>query len=168
MRTGRLLGLGATTSLAAMIWLLGGRIYHEYRLTQTEVIVAVPPSDTVVRSVPLPPEPALAVPALEDLNAIADRPIFSQSRRPVQITEQASPTAPPPTLQIDLVGVVIWRAQRFALVRSQRDSTITRIGEGGKFEGWTAVGIGPERLLLRNGDNEQELRLSYKSPGSNG
>ncbi len=167
MKARRTLGLATSLLLAGVIWALAEHAYGIYRLTRDEAIV-IAPLPMMVDGGPLPAEPILALPTIEDLYAIIERPIFSQSRRPVEVIAEVPEPSPAPTLEIDLVGVVIWQTERFAFVRSKQDNSIIKINEGANVAGWVAIGIGPEHVLFRQGDREQELRLSYKSREDNG
>lgn len=168
MKSGQALGIVTSLLLSGVIWALVDHVSGAYRPTPDEDIVISSALPGTNDSGPLPAEPILALPLIEDVYAIIERPIFSQSRRPVEIIAEVPESSPAPTLEIDLVGVVIWQTERFAFVRSKQDNSIIKINEGANVAGWVAIGIGPEHVLFRQGDREQELRLSYKSRDDNG
>ena len=110
-----------------------------------------------------PPQREFNPATREAFAAILDRPIFARSRRP---PEETAPQveAPPPALDVDLAGVVIWQSERFALLRQKSEAGLKQVGVGGKAWGWNVVTIESDRVLLQNGGSERELRLKYKEP----
>jgi hypothetical protein len=168
MKAHRLLALLTAFLLVGMIWVLAEHVYSAYRIVPDQAIIVASSPPAIIDSGLLPAESSLALPTIEDLHAVIDRPIFSQSRRPVEIAEEVPEPLPAPELEVDLVGVVISRVERFAFVRSRQDNSIIKINEGANVAGWVAIGIGPEYVLFRQGDREQELRLSYKGSEGNG
>jgi hypothetical protein len=116
----------------------------------------------------LPDEPTVAMPSTQQLTAIIERPIFSQTRRPAAQPVEAPKAAPPPTLDLELVGVVTWQSQRFALVRPTNGERAIRVDEGGSVSGWTIVVIEADRVLFRNGELEKEIKLKYNTHQNNG
>jgi hypothetical protein len=158
------LALGALCAALAMIVQRQTQLAAE-AVPEPEAFVepaAAAPEDVPV----LAEEPALEVPSHDTFLEIVERPIFSQSRRPAAEAEVPVVQAPPPTLDYELAGVVIWETQRIALVRPLKGTEITQVAVGGALSGWDVVAIEPERVLLHSGKLEQEMRLKYREPRS--
>ncbi len=96
-----------------------------------------------------------ALPPLERFSAIIKRPLFSPSRRP-------PPREPEHLEQLDsfvLEGVLISPASRTAVVEHGRPPVTAHVVEGQDIEGWTVSSILPDRIVLRHGVTQHELKL---------
>lgn len=111
----------------------------------------------------IPDDPGLPVPPREEFAVVVERPLFSPTRRPAEQATQTAQGAPSEPLDVDLLGIIIWHFQRLALVKPRNDAAVMQLAEGGMVSGWTVVTIEPNRVTLRQGDAEQELRLAYKA-----
>ena len=106
-----------------------------------------------------PPEGAFA--------AITERPLFDALRtkyvpRPTPEQQKAAPP-PPPTLL--LVGVIIDAERRMAMVKSSEAMLATSVGIGAEIGGWEVSAIEPDRIVLKAGTAEDEIRLdANKAP----
>jgi general secretion pathway protein N len=98
-----------------------------------------------------------AVEPLETYAEVTERPLFSPSRR-----------SPPPQLaqgkQTDagglvLSGIILTSDARVALVQSGKTAPAKRLTEGQEIEGWSVQSILPDRIVLRRGATEHELKL---------
>ncbi len=159
--------LGAI-ALCGLIWILGERAYREYREMQSDpAVVDVAPA-APVESLPPLEKVAVTLPALDELTATIERPMFSQSRRSFEAAVETVESTSAVEVEFDLVGIVIWQGQRIALVRSDADPQIVRIEVGGNVAGWVAVGIKPDSVLFRNGKMEKEVHLKYAEGDNNG
>ncbi len=164
MIAGRTTGLGVPLALGFACLTLGAAVYDRIAALGS---IALPPRAApplAEADAPLPAEPTLSPPARETFAAILERPIFAQSRRPPQAAAETAAPAPAPSLDLDLTGVVIWRAQRLALVRPKKASAdiVQVVAEGGTVGGWSVVTIEPRRVVLRNGKIEKEIRLEFR------
>lgn len=169
MTAGHAYWFAGSIALCGVIWILGERTYVKYREMQDEPTTIITlPAATVDGMPPVEEKLAVKLPTLEDLNAIVERPMFSPSRRPVEGAVDISHPVSGAVLDLDLVGIVIWQAQRVALVRSKSDPTIIRIEVGANVAGWVAIGIEPEYVRFRNGKTEREVRLKYVDRDDNG
>ena len=104
---------------------------------------------------------------LSQFQAIVERPLFLQSRRPIPgATTEASPTASKETRlnQYSLSAVVIVPDKRLALLRSTTDKKIHKIEEGQDLQGWKLKEIKDESALFQQVNESQELRLQRKTP----
>ena len=111
----------------------------------------------------IPDDPGLPVPPRERFAAVVERPLFSPTRRPTEQVAEAAQGAPSEPLDVDLLGVVIWRLQRLALVRPRNAADVMQLAVGGMVSGWTVVTIEPNRVTFRQGEAEQVVRLAYKA-----
>jgi hypothetical protein len=104
---------------------------------------------------------------LSQFQAIVERPLFLQSRRPIPgATTETSPTASKETRlnQYSLTAVVIVPDKRLALLRSTTDKKIHKIEEGQDLQGWKLKEIKDESALFQQVNENQELRLQRKTP----
>ena len=104
---------------------------------------------------------------LSQFQAIVERPLFLQSRRPIPgATTETSPTASKETRlnQYSLTAVVIVPDKRLALLRSTTDKKIHKIEEGQDLQGWKLKEIKDESALFQQVNESQELRLQRKTP----
>src|SRR5918992_4250884 len=108
-----------------------------------------------------------SLPPLSQFQAIIERPLFLQSRRPVPgATTETSPTASKETRlnQYSLTAVVIVPDKRLALLRSTTDKKIHKIEEGQDLQGWKLKEIKDESALFQQVNESQELQLQRKTP----
>lgn len=109
------------------------------------------------------PRPAVRRPMPEKTTfaAIIERPLFSPSRRP---RSEETPIAPTPILDFSLLGVVISTGEPLALVKPGAGGEPVRVKEGEGISGWTVSRIESDRILVRHGGMERELRLDFAAP----
>jgi hypothetical protein len=104
--------------------------------------------------------PSIVAPTLPPLDAfreIAERPLFSPSRRP-------SASAPAATSQgMRLEGVLVVGAEKRAIIK-QADGHTARVAEGDMIGEWTVRQIERERVLLVAGDRRLELTPRRAGP----
>jgi general secretion pathway protein N len=106
------------------------------------------------------PPAAAAAPALPPLEAfrdIAERPLFSPSRRPSATALAVTPQG------LRLEGVLVIGSEKRALIK-QADGHIARVGEGETVGEWTVRQIERERVLLVAGDRRLELTPRRAGP----
>ena len=112
-------------------------------------------SDTAA---PVPGLPAL--PPLIRFSGIAERPLFSPSRRAAP-GEKASPAGPGIEQRYHLLGLVSTGDARRALLAEGKRRLV--ISEGGALEGWTVKRIEHDRVLLSSPAGEAVLLLQRAS-----
>jgi len=82
-----------------------------------------------------------------NFEAIAERPLFSQTRRPAPPKPPPAATEikqePPPPLAATLLGIVISPSARSAVVRLTRGKTVT-VAEGEFVDGWELKRVMPD------------------------
>ena len=101
--------------------------------------------------------PALAaLPPVARFSAIAERPLFSPSRRPTP-GEKAAPAGPGIEQRYHLLGLInTGNTKRALLVEGKRRFAI---GEGAALEGWTVARIEHDRVVLSSPAGEAVLTL---------
>lgn len=107
---------------------------------------------------------------------IAQRPLFTQDRRPRPIDAKESQVASsdaPPTVPLNatLLGVLLDPEHRVAMLRDNSTSTVLRVREGmplpGDLAGWTLRELEPRRAVFDGGpaQGSAELKLDMaKTP----
>jgi general secretion pathway protein N len=123
------------------------------------------------------------MPALKDLSATRERPLFDPSRRPpsppppppapAEPTKEAAaepmppaaPTMPPPTAK--LTGVIIGGRTSLAIFHEATGSKSVSLKVGGDLEGWTLVEIESRKVVVEHeGERvEMELKTAEQSGG---
>ena len=110
------------------------------------------------------------MPRLSHFSEIVSRPLFAPSRRPAPPELEASEPAPKVmSLRFVLRGVVIYGAERVAIVQRKDAPEFLRLVEGQVIDGWRVEAIVPDRVVFRHeaGDlmEEVELREVFRGPG---
>jgi hypothetical protein len=102
----------------------------------------------------------IAMPDREELAAILERPVFSETRRPSEGPIERT------TRQTDftLAGVVIAAGERSALIQPRNGRLIQRLKEGDDVAGWMLVEISRDRIKIRRGVVEAEMLIDYAAP----
>jgi len=115
-----------------------------------------------VPAAPPAQERVFVMPPLQSYAEVTERPLFSPSRRPATVTQQVAG----PASSLALVGVVISRDGGVALIRSGKAPALARVREGQQIEGWTVRSIAPDRVVVRNGTSEAQLKLHEDAPAA--
>ena len=102
-----------------------------------------------------------ALPGEEHFSALAERPMFSNTRRPFvalaeQPIESAALQAPP---GLSLLGTVISQGKRSALFLTRAQEFI-QLDIGMSTEGWELVDLSTDVAVLQRGDTRYELALA--------
>jgi hypothetical protein len=99
-------------------------------------------------------------PSRDEIEAIAERPLFSASRRPF-VPAEAEPESMPvqslPPLQ--LIGVLLTEQQRAALVQPVGEGDPTWVREGNRVQGWRVEKIEQDRVQVRAGERLETVEL---------
>lgn len=102
-------------------------------------------------------EAHFALGAPRDFRAIAERPLFSESRRPpARRPETAAPRPPPPALT--LAGVLATETGKVALL-SDASGAMLRLRLEQEFEGWRVLELSNRRIVLAQGDRRARAGL---------
>lgn len=161
----------ATLGLLSLCALLSGHLREQFSAHRPPgtPVTAAPTSPAAAR--PVVTWEAGALEPLTAYSAIVERPLFTAARRPYEpertqkktnnataaAMEAPSRTVAPPRLR--LVGVVLTRQARQALLRDPVDGRSLTVDAHAEVEGWEVTRIAPERVVLRLGRQRHELRL---------
>jgi general secretion pathway protein N len=102
-----------------------------------------------------------ALPPIESYAEVTARPLFSATRRPAP--QQAFARGSPELTSLVLTGVILTSDSRTALVQEAKAPKPIRLTEGQEIQGWTVQSILPDRIVIRRGTVEQEVRLHAES-----
>ena len=160
-------GKGLTTVLVLACAALSYLVYWEFNNYGPEPYadIVVTSSDQSARK--MSPEPEFALPPLVSYAAIVERPLFAASRRPSPPAPE-EPEEPEPdqaeahAWSFILSGVVISNDQRMALLQRLSDGSTVRLRVGQEIDGWRIEAIEPDRVVLRQGDALEEVKLPNK------
>lgn len=109
---------------------------------------------------PDPPEPYLPRP-IESYGGIAERPLFSPSRRPSATGGGAAGRSGHDSLM--LAGVILTTSKRLAMIESKRASGgVVVVREGQVVEGWSVDSIAADRVVISHDGEVVELLLDDK------
>ncbi len=128
-------------------------------------VPAAPPSEAV----PLAQTaPDFAMPSLDDFSEIVERPLFLDTRRPPEPTEEPPKVRPGVKRNLfALRGVIITAADRVALIEHLRSRELIRASEGQIIYDWRVHSILRDRVILRQAGATEEIKLE-DSPESRG
>lgn len=100
------------------------------------------------------------------IEEIEKRPLFNPTRRPIPPSPAAPDTAIPIVENITselgniiLVGTIIDRNDRIALVKSDQDNVSTALREGEMLHGWQLEAIQKDSIIFRSGSEHREIRF---------
>jgi len=99
-------------------------------------------------------------PSVDAFSAINDRSLFDAERR--AIAPASTPTqggAAPPPPNVVLVGVIIDARDRLALVKTPESPLAVSVKLGASIGGWQVSAIEADRIVLRAGPANDEIRL---------
>lgn len=111
------------------------------------------------------PLPRFQVPPKQAFAEVDDRLVFNPARvKVVSAFQPGSPTTASLPSDLSLVGVILAGETRLALIKSQAAPLAIGVSVGETIEGWQVTRVEPDRVALRAGGPEQELRLSSAHP----
>ena len=128
----------------------------------------VPPAQTAPTAAPAEaeaeasavPEPYLPRP-LESYGGMAERPLFSPSRRPSPAGGAAAGRSSHDSLM--LAGVILSTSKRLAMLESKRaNGGVVVVREGQVVEGWSVESIAADRVVISHNGEVVELLLDDK------
>ena len=144
----------------ALLLLLGYECFSPIAEVETPSLRLKLPSGDVTRA------PSFEMPPAASFAAIDARPIFDPSRRPVASPPDAPSAngAPLSLPSLTLVGVIIDRQTRLALIKLTEASLATAYSVGTWLGEWQIVQIEADKIILRaSGMGSHELRLTAKN-----
>jgi hypothetical protein len=110
------------------------------------------------------------VPALDELTATRERPLFSSTRRPPEVeppAQEAAPIAEAASMPFELVGIVVGSDVSAAIFRNTDSKEEARVAKGEKIGDWNVEEISERAVVLRGGEKRVRMRLfnEAKAPG---
>lgn len=161
----------ATLGLLSLCVLLGGHLREQFSARQLPGTPSTAAPTSPASAQPVATWEAGALEPLDAYSAMVERPLFAATRRPYEpkrtqkktinataaATKAPSRTVAPPRLR--LVGVILTRQARQALLRDPVDGRSLTVKAHAEVEGWEVMRISPERVVLRFGRQRHELRL---------
>ncbi|MGH6899266.1 MAG: hypothetical protein ACREJ5_22395 [Geminicoccaceae bacterium] len=103
---------------------------------------------------------AFEPPSRDELEVIAERPLFSPSRSPFVAAAEEPAVVPVRSLPpLQLIGVLLTEQQRTALVQAVGEGDPSWVREGHKVQGWRVEKIEESRVHLRAGDRLETVEL---------
>lgn len=155
-------------ALAIVCAALGAGVYEEWRKLQDPIELPPPTGEPPTDPGTTSDGVALEFPTADSLASIAERPLFSEARRPMENKTQTAIEAGATASLADfaLTGTVLsgTDGQRFVTLRPADGSKDVSVAEGGAIQGWTVIGIEAGRAVFRRGDIETTLVLQFTAP----
>jgi len=136
-------------------------IYDEIDRPEIEPAANAAPASAMPKPAEGALNPSFAILPVGEFAEVLARPLFSQTRRAPLEGKQA-PT--PPASPFVLVGIVISADGRHALIEHGQPARLVRIAETQQLDGWIIEAILPGKVIVRLGDNREEVKLKEKSP----
>ncbi|HYE36183.1 hypothetical protein [Methylocaldum sp.] len=104
------------------------------------------------------------LPDIQEYEAIVQRPLFMEGRRPgAEGGETTATTAQDTPLTVKLMGVAFSPSDKTALFVDAKGK-YKRLKKNGSIDGWTLVDFGQDRVTLQQGDEQRELMLLKPKP----
>ncbi len=107
-----------------------------------------------------------SLPPLSIFSAFVQRPLFTSSRRPPPVQEQAAPApaAAPvakgiPDPDFRFVGTVIRRSRVLGLLAPKNGGDLVGVGVGDTVDGWTVRSLSGIDLVVQQAAEERHLRI---------
>jgi hypothetical protein len=151
--------------LALVCFALCGVIYAELDRGSMEQPANAAPAPRVQPKV-APVPASFTMPPLQQYAELIARPLFSESRRPMEGPREAATESS----GFALLGIVVSESGRYALLEHGKPPRVHRLGEGEALAGWTIEQIQLDRLVVRNGTTREQLKPKAperaKTPGT--
>lgn len=123
-----------------------------------------PPAKTAPLPEPEVGEEDFELPALDDYEQMAERPLFMENRRPgSEVAETAAPPPPPTPMNLKLMGIVLAPEGKTALLVDGKGK-YKRLKAQDALDGWVLVELGADRVTMQQGDKREDLPLLKKRP----
>ena len=145
------------TSLLLICLALVVLIYQQLTMAPNSEAFTRSSTERTVDLPDLPLAPQFAMTAIENYQAVLERPLFSPNRRPplgmINLVSNE--------FDFDLKGVVIDDNVRTALLRRQADGQIVRLTKGDGIEGWTLLEVELDFVVIERDGQEEVLELAF-------
>ncbi|PPD35899.1 MAG: hypothetical protein CTY19_02310 [Methylomonas sp.] len=156
----QLLACAALSVILVAEWAIGEANHSQLQATLDKTVLADYQSDAL-------PELDLAKQASESYNAIVERPLFIEGRKPIAEQAADSPAAAD-NGQLDdwlLIGVYNKGERKLALFRKQNEAkSFLKITENQSVSGWQLIQIQADRVLLQQGGQQKSIMLRKPRP----
>jgi Tfp pilus assembly protein PilP len=103
-----------------------------------------------------------SLPPLSTFNDVAQRPLFSPSRRP----QAVAATAKLSSASLTLTGIVTEQGKKIALIRMAEQRTEVRVGPGASLNGWQIATIDDRGIDLAHGPRHLHVLLKQGIPAA--
>ncbi|HSO43600.1 MAG TPA: hypothetical protein VLR47_12320 [Rhodospirillales bacterium] len=151
---------GLPAALAAASAVLAGLVALQLRQPSEVPPPALAPAAPAEAAALDPPEPYVPRP-LQSYGGIAERPLFSPSRRPTPAGGAAAGKSGHDSLM--LAGVILTTSKRLAMVESKSaNGAVVVVREGQVIEGWSVETIAADRVVISQNGEVVELLLDDK------
>lgn len=143
----------ALTCLAALLSGMGRNVHWR-----------VPSPVAPLPALPRPTE--LAVPPLDTMKVVWERPLFEPTRRMASVS--VPKVQPPPEAKLAglvLTGTVLAGPLQVALIKDASGKDV-RVPVGGSYQGWLLVSLESRRAVFRNGEATDEVIFPAQDAGS--
>jgi general secretion pathway protein N len=149
--------LAICAGLIALCFALSAIVYAELLDEAPAIVGAKDKSQPPAAAASSATERPFALPSLESYAEVTARPLFSPSRRPAppQVAQGRSLDAG----SLVLSGIILTSEARLALVQPGKGAKTMRLSEGQEVQGWIVQSILPDRIVLRRGASEHEIKL---------
>ncbi len=148
-------------ALVALCGGLGWLAYAAYEAPPAEVPKQAVAGGGTPDAAAAPSFRPFRMPPQQRFSELVERPPFTQSRRPPEVSAepQARRQAPRRDLKLTLVGVILHPNQQYALVQRPGQKKAERVARGEKIDGWQLEGILPDRVVFSQAKEVVELEL---------
>jgi type II secretory pathway component PulC len=134
-------------------------IYQQVTMAPNSQALARSSAERTVDLPDLPLAPKFAMTAIENYQAVLERPLFSPNRRPP--LEDPMMTSVSKDFDFELKGVVIDDDVRTALFRRRADGQIVRLTKGDEIEGWRLLEVELDFVVIERDGQEEVLELAF-------
>lgn len=110
------------------------------------------------------PLPRFDAPPKQAFAEVDDRLVFNPDRVRVEGPSLPGSTSTALPSDLSLVGVIMDGDTRLALFKSSAAPLAVGVGIGGSIEGWQVTRVDSDRVALRSGGAEQEIKFSTALP----
>lgn len=163
-------------ALSGLCIVLGGAILYE---CAAPLQAFTPPALELKKHQAVATTAFFSPPSEASFAAIDARPLFSPTRKPIDVPQAAGgpagsgPSAPPPLLNVVLVGVILDGEKQLALVKVQGAPFAASLKVGATLDGWQVKEIASDKVVFHAGTAEQVLglgdqRASQSQPAQTG
>lgn len=130
---------------------------YEHLIRPSVATVAV---DDSILIADLPAIPTFEMAPRESFSEVTERPLFSQTRRPPDLT--STPVAAPVAeIGLELQGIVIAGGTRIAVLRETSSGAVLRLQKDNQYRGWRLLRIGADQVTFVNNGEEAQLSMNY-------